>query len=137
MFELHHYFPGDENAMWLISSVAGLWIAPFVFLGGASEIMAAVGIAVAGAIVMSPVGIAMDFLHVRKLIWVILFPVCALIIFCAALMSYPSIERAINKNGSIWVYIFFSINIGIYISIILSIILTLIIKLSKRKRDDE
>lgn len=132
----HHYYPGDENAMWIISSLAGLWIAPFVFFSSTSKEMAPVVIAFAGAIVMLPIGILMDFLHVRKLIWAIIFSVCTLIIFCLTLMSYPSLERAINKNGSIWAYIFFSINIGIYISIILSIILALIFKLSKSKRED-
>lgn len=133
---LHHYYPGDENGMWLLSSAAGLWIAPVAFLGGASKAAIAVGIAVAGALVMAPIGYAMDFFHVRKLLWAILFPICALTVFVAAIMSYPSIERAVSKNGSWWAYILFSINIGIYISIILSAILTLIIRLSRvRSRD--
>jgi len=128
---LHHYYPGDENAMWLLSSIAGMWIAPFAFLGGASKAAIAAGIAVAGALVIAPIGFAMDFFHIRKLLWVILFLTCSLTVFVAAIMSFPSIERAINKNGSMWAYILFSINIGIYISIILSAVLTVIVKISR------
>ena len=118
--------------------LAGIWIAPFAFLfaslGDVSKETAAAFIAVAGAIVMLPIGIAMDFLRVHKLLWAILFLICALTLFIAAIMSYPSIERAISKNGSWWAYILFSINIGIYISIILSVIITLILRISRVRR---
>ncbi len=132
----HHYYPGDENAMWLLSSAAGLWIAPFAFLGGASKAIIAASIAVAGALVMAVTGFAMDRFCISKLLWSILFPICALTIFVVAIMSYPSIERAISKNGSWWAYILFSINIGIYISIILSAILTLIVRVSRVRSED-
>ena len=69
----HHYCPGDENAMWLLSSVAGLWVAPFAFLAGASKAAIAASIAIAGALVMAPIGFAMDSFHIRKLLWAILF----------------------------------------------------------------
>ncbi len=133
----HHYYPGDEKGMWLLSSVAGLWVAPFVFISGASDTAAAAGITVAGVIVLVPIGFAMDIFHVRRLFWVILFPVCSLAVLVAAIMSFPSIERAISKNGSWWAYIFFSINIGIYLSIILSSILTLTVKLLKFRSKDK
>lgn len=63
---IHHSYPGDENAMWLISSVAGLWIAPLVFFAHASKVMIAVYIAIAGAMVMGGVGFVMDLFGVRK-----------------------------------------------------------------------
>jgi hypothetical protein len=121
---VHHSYPGDENAMWLLSSTAGLWVTPFAFLGGASKAVIALYVAVAGAAVMSVIGFAMDRFHIRKALWIVLFLMGALAIFGAAIMSYPSIEWAINKNGSWWAYILFSINIGIYLSIILSAMLT-------------
>ena len=127
----HHYYPGDENGMWLLSSMAGMWIAPFAFLGEVSKATAAGGIAVAGALVMLPIGLAMDFSHVHKLLWVIIFLACSLAVFAAAILSFPSIQRAINKNGSMWAYVFFSINIGIYLSIILSAFVTVIVKIAK------
>jgi membrane protein implicated in regulation of membrane protease activity len=68
---------------------------------------------------------------VRKLLWVIIFVVCSLAIFATGIFSFPSIQRAINKNGSIWAYVFFSINIGIYLSIIISVIVTVIVRITK------
>jgi hypothetical protein len=132
----HHYYPGDENGMWLISSAAGLWAAPFVFLGGASKPVIAGSIAAAGAVVMAGIGLAIDRLGVSKLLWAIVFPVCAIIVFAAAVMSYPSIERALSKNGSWWAYVLFSVNIGIYASIFLCVILTLIIRASRMASRD-
>ncbi|MGD2094355.1 MAG: hypothetical protein PVH77_05035 [Phycisphaerales bacterium] len=134
---LHHYYPGDENGMWLISSIAGLWIAPFAFLGEVSKEAAAGGIAVAGALVMLAIGIAMDFFRVRKLLWTIIFVICSLAVFAAAIFSFPSIQRAISKHGSIWAYVFFSINIGIYISIILSAIATVIARITKYVQNNQ
>ncbi|UCG57011.1 MAG: hypothetical protein JSU70_19365 [Phycisphaerales bacterium] len=120
---VHHSYPGDENAMWLLSSAAGLWIAPFAFLGSASKAAIALFIAFAGAVVMSAIGFVMDRFHISRALWITLFLMSALAIFGAAILSYPSIERAISKNGSWWAYILFSINIGVYVSIILSVIL--------------
>jgi hypothetical protein len=130
---VHHDYPGDENAMWLLSSAAGLWLAPVAFAGGASKDMIAVAIALAGALVMGAVGFGMDWLRVRKLLWSILFLACASAILGAAIMSYPSIERAISKNGSWWAYILFSVNIGIYISVVLSAFITLAARIVKHR----
>ncbi|MFH1716011.1 MAG: hypothetical protein ABIF19_01560 [Planctomycetota bacterium] len=130
----HHNYPGDENAMWLISSAAGSWLAPFAFVAGASKQAVALAIALAGALVIGAAGFAMDWFRVRKLLWAILFVFCSSAIFVTAIMSYPSIERAISKNGSLWAYILFSINIGIYASIILSVCATLIVRVARRKR---
>ena len=129
---VHHNYPGDENAMWLLSSVAGLWLAPVAFVGGASKDVIAIAIALAGALVMGAVGFGMDYLRVRKLLWAILFFACASAIMGAAIMSYPSVERAISKNGSWWAYILFSVNIGIYISVVLSAFVTLTARILKR-----
>lgn len=134
---LHHYYPGDENAMWIVSSIAGMWIAPFAFLGKVSKSTAAGGLAVAGALVMLLIGIAMDFFRVRKRLWAIIFVICSLAVFAVAIFSFPSIERAINKNGSIWAYVFFSINIGIYLSIILSAIVTIIARITKYSKKNQ
>jgi len=129
---VHHNYPGDENAMWLLSSVAGLWLAPVAFVGGASKEVIALAIALAGALVMGAIGFAMDCFRIRKLLWAILFLTCASVVLGVAIMSYPSIERAISKNGSWWAYILFSVNIGIYISVVLSAFVTLTARILKR-----
>lgn len=129
---VHHNYPGDENAMWLLSSAAGLWLAPVAFVGGASKDVIAIAIALAGSLVMGAAGFGMDYLRVRKLFWAILFLACTPAIMGAAIMSYPSIERAIGKNGSWWAYILFSVNIGIYVSVVLSAFVTLTARILKR-----
>jgi hypothetical protein len=129
---VHHNYPGDENAMWLLSSAAGLWVAPVAFVGGASKDVIAIAIALAGALVMGAIGSALDCLRVRKLLWAILLLICTATVFVVAIMSYPSLERAISKNGSWWAYVLFSVNIGIYVSVLLSAFFTLTARVLKR-----
>ncbi len=128
---LHSQYPGDENAMWIIGSLPGLWIAPFAFLVQDAKSAAPLLIALALAAAMLPVGLAMDFFRIRKTLWAVLFGLFSIAILLLSVLSYPSIERAINKNGSWWAYIFFSINFGVYTSVIISAILTLFSRLVK------
>lgn len=120
----HHYYPGDENALWLVGSAAGWWMAPFVFFGSASKTAAALGIAAAGALVMALVGWGMDRFSVRKRLWGPLYGLCTLSVFAAAVLSYGSIERALAKNGSWWAYILFACLMGMYLSVALSVVAT-------------
>ena len=117
---IHFQFPGDEYGMYGISSIAGLWIAFIVRLGDQHNPMFPVAIALAGAIVMSVIGFLMDRIRIRKTIWAILFVVAALAVFVMSIKSYPTIERALSKNGSWWAYVFFSLNVGLYFSVLLS-----------------
>lgn len=125
---IHHNFPGDENAMWLLGSAPGLWIAPFVFLSSSAKESAPVLIAFALSVVLFVVGLLMDRFCIHKVLWAATFVVCVVAIFAASLLSFPSIDRAISKNGSISCYICFSFNIGLYLSAILSSVLTACIK---------
>ena len=130
----HHYYPGDENALWLVGSAAGWWMAPFVFFGSASKTAAALGIAAAGALVMALAGWGMDRFGVKKGLWAVLFPLCTLGVFAAAVLSYGSIERALAKNGSWWAYILFSCLIGMYLSVVLSAVITAAASVRRRKQ---
>jgi hypothetical protein len=114
--------------MWIISSAPGVWLNPLVFLGKPSKAILPVYIALGLAAFMALIGLAMDRFHIRKTLWIIVFPVCAFIVFALSILSFPSIERALNKNGSWWAYICFSCNIGIYLAIILSCIVTVIVR---------
>ena len=69
---------------------------------------------------MAVIGFLMDRVRIRKTIWAILFVVAALVAFVMSIKSYPTIERALSKNGSWWAYIFFSVNVGLYFGILLS-----------------
>ncbi len=115
-------FPGDEYAMYGISSIAGVWIVFFISLDIIHNPMFPVSIALTGAIVMMILGFLMDLIKIRKAMWKILFPAAVIVIFVISIKAYPTIERALRKNGSWWTYIFFSINMGLYFSILLSFI---------------
>lgn len=129
---LHYHFPGDEYWMYAISSFAGFWIALITKVGDSNNPMFPILIAVAGAIVMAGVGWFMDWMRIWKKLWVIIFAICAIGIFAISILSFPSIERALQKNGSLWAYILFSFNIGMYLSVILAVNLTSIARLWRK-----
>ncbi len=70
-------------------------------------------------------------------LWLITFIVSVVGIFFFAITRYPTIEKALSKNGSWQAYIFASINAGLYLSVIPTIIINSIIKLPKKKKSDE
>lgn len=81
-------------------------------------------IAIALAVVLFIVGLAMDRFHIHKALWGITFSACVVAVFTTSVLSFPSIERAISKNGSISCYVCFSINVGLYLSVIFSAVVT-------------
>jgi hypothetical protein len=123
---VHHSYPGDENALWLLGSAPGLWVAPLVFLGGTAKAMIPLYIALALAAVMLAIGWAMDRFRVGRTLWAVTFPVCAALVLAWSVLSFPSIERALARNGSWWAYILLAVNVGVYLSIIVSALLTAI-----------
>ena len=67
-------------------------------------------------------------------LWFVLYITLAAVALVVMIGSYPSIEKALSKNGSLWAYIFGSLNLGLYASVILSAIITLIVKLVEKKK---
>jgi len=129
---IHYRFPGDEYGMYGISSIVGLWTIFIIKVGDSNNPMFPISIALAGAIVMTGVGWFMDWMRIWKKLWVITFAICAIGVFAISILSFPSIERALQKNGSLWAYILFSINIGVYLSVIFSMSLTSIGRLWRK-----
>jgi len=125
---VHHKYPGDEKALWLLGSAPGLWIAPFAFLGKASKAMASAYVALALAVTMLPVGWVMDRLRVRRALWAATFPICVSIVMAVSVLSLSSVERAIARNGSWWAYILLSVNLGVYLSVIVSVLLAAVVR---------
>lgn len=117
---VHFRFPGDEYAMYTISSIAGSWIAALVNLGDIHNPLFPISIALTGAIVMAGTGYLMDRARIQKAMWASLFLVTAVVVFVMSIKSYPTIERALSKQGSWWAYIFSSLNVGLYVAILLS-----------------
>ncbi|MCU0784840.1 MAG: hypothetical protein MUF81_12520 [Verrucomicrobia bacterium] len=59
-----------------------------------------VSVAAAGALVLALAGGLLAWLRVRKALWTGLFAVSATAILFLMLRSFPSLERALAKNGS-------------------------------------
>ncbi|HUS72500.1 MAG TPA: hypothetical protein VMY06_05485 [Sedimentisphaerales bacterium] len=128
-------FPGDEYAIYAVSSMAGTWAVFLLNIQGDIHKFAFRGtITTTGIIVMLIVGFILAKLRVKLILWFVLYITLAAVILAITISSYPSIEKALSKNGSWWAYIFGSLNLGLYASVILSVIITLIVKLFEKKK---
>lgn len=107
---LSYHRPGDEYGLWAVSSIAAWW--GIWFWEGSVTTNPAPAI-VAGAIVMCLAGWAMDRLRCRWPVVLGLWLVIAAAICVRAVSQYPTIERAMAKNGSWLAYIYASSNLGL------------------------
>lgn len=127
-------FPGDEYGLYAISSMVGTWIVMVVDMPGDIHHPAFwISITVTGAIIMSLAGLVLSLLRAKIKLWLILYIAAAVLFFAVALSGYPSIERALSKNGSLWAYIFSSLNMGLYASVVLCGIVSGIVQIQRRK----
>jgi len=116
----HSYHTGDEHAMYIISCIAGTWIHFFVRLpGDVHDVSFRLLTTVAGAVPFAIAGMLMDLIRSRPSRWAIVFMTAMLLIFATMLRSYPSLQRAISKNGSLWTYILSATVLALYVSVIL------------------
>jgi len=120
---LQHRFPGR---VWFLRRLRdpGIWSLPFVFRS-VSIHNAAPYVALAGAPLVAAVGLAMDRVRVRKALWMVLWGATAVAAFCVVLMSFPSMDRAIRKNGSLLAYVLLAATIGLYGASVFSLVFTL------------
>jgi len=123
-----HRFPGDENALYILSAIPGFWVAPIFMLAHISKEAIPLGVVLAGLPVVVLVGWMLERLGVPKLLWVFLFVSLSVAICHLTVTSYPSIERAIGANGSLWAYRLLGVNLGLYLSVPLSIVATVVIR---------
>lgn len=120
---LHFHEPGDEYAMWAISSMAGAWVlflAPNV--GDIHDVWVRSAVATVGFMVMGGAGWLLYWLNVRVRVWLVLWLVSVVGWMGFMLMQYPSIERALAKNGSWAAYIYAAILMAAYSATLLTLI---------------
>jgi hypothetical protein len=129
---IHFFYPGDEYMVWGYSSIAGTWIFFVTGWGDFHNPLFPVAIAATGAVVMAAVGLLMDRLRVRKVLWGAMFAIAAVVVFVASLKAFPSIEKALSKHGSWMAYICSSINLAIYLSVIASVPVALLERIWKK-----
>ena len=116
------FHPGDEYGLFVTGTIAGSWICAFMQQIGHPRdvlwIIMVVGIAILGLL-----GFGMDKLRVSKRAWGLLFVSSFATILAFSLLQFPSLERAIGKNGSITAYAAWATNMGLYLSIVLALII--------------
>lgn len=120
---LHFRHPGDEYAMYALSSLPGSWVL-LVSRVDIHSLLAPLSVAVTGALVMAVVGCFLAWLKVKKVLWATLFGVFSFAILLLMVGSFGSVERALSKNGSWWAYICSAIELGMYVASVSSVLLT-------------
>jgi hypothetical protein len=128
-----YFHPGDEYAIFVVSSLAGSWVC-FLMpnVGHFRDVLWL--ILLTGAAVLGVLGFLMDRLRMSLRLWGVIFGLCFLAILVLGLMQYPSLDRAIRKNGSITAYAAGACNIGLYFSVILVFIMKAIAASTRRIR---
>lgn len=129
---LHFQYPGDEYAMYFISSVAGSWIFSIFQAGDIHNPLIPLSVAATGAVVIAAAGWLLVRLRVRKALWAGLFAASALVILWLMLHSFPNLERALRKNGSWWAYVCSAVQLGMYTATVLSAAVVGITRLCRR-----
>lgn len=110
----HH--PGDEYGMFGVSMLVSVWIVLMLNFGHLSQVYLL--LIAAGALPMAIFGFLLDRLPVSRRWWAALYIVASVGLFAWGLLSFPSLERAIAKNGSISAYAFCAANLGMYVSVL-------------------
>lgn len=129
---LQHRFPGDEYGLYAVGSIAGVWILFFVPDGDVNSVLFPLRIALAGMAVMAFAGLILDLLKAHRIAFWCLWVVGVVALFLIDILSYPSLERAIAKNGSLWAYLLAAANLSLYASGLLVLAGALLMKLWRR-----
>lgn len=103
---------GDEYGSFFSGSLAGLWIIAIVGSAGSTGRSAAL-VVIAGAGTLAVAGWLLDKLRAPFIPWSVLSLVTAAGLFTWWLGSFPTLERALAKNGSLEAYILPALNLGL------------------------
>ncbi|MGH7139730.1 MAG: hypothetical protein ACREHD_28655, partial [Pirellulales bacterium] len=107
------YYPGDEyGGFFLGGALPGLWIIAIVGSMGNVQHTAVLVVA-AGAVTVAVAGWLLDKLRAPFVPWALLSLVSAAGLFAWSLSHFPTIERALAKNGSYEAYVLPALNVGL------------------------
>lgn len=122
-----YWHPGDEYGLWAVSCIAGTWVLMAIaWLGiGVGDIHALwvpASVLAAGGAVMALAGLGLDRLRVRKRLWALVYVILSAKVLAWLVWSYPSIEKALSKNGSWTAYLSASSNAGLTLAVALCLV---------------
>jgi hypothetical protein len=110
---VNFHYPGDEYGLWGLGSLAGLWMLWPVswFRSSGAAIEAVPPVVGAGVITMAALGWMMDKFRCPLLPFLAVWFASTATLVHYALAEFPSYERAMMKNGSLWAYLLSSLNL--------------------------
>ena len=129
---LQYRFPGDEYGLYAVGSAVGTWIYFLVPPGDVNRLLFPLIPAVTGVAVMAVAGWVLDWLRGRRLVFWITWIVSVTALFLFMIFSYPSLDKAISKNGSLWAYLLAAVNMGVYAAGGFTLLAALLTKIWKR-----
>lgn len=120
----NYYYPGDEYGGFYVGSMAGLWIAIIADIAGAiaTPQQGAVLVVTAGATTVAIAGWLLDKLRAPFIAWSVVFSIVATSLFAWSFGSFPSVERALAKNGSYEAYILPAMNLGLTFATLVTLV---------------
>lgn len=125
--------PGDEYGGFFGGSLAGLWIIAAVRSQGSVQ-CTAVFVLAAGSLTVAFAGWVLDKLKAPFLPWACLFFMTAAALFTRWFGSFPTVERALAKNGSYEAYLLPSLNLGLTLATLVILVSTGLYRLWRRLR---
>ena len=108
--------PGDEYGLLGVSMLVSIWLVILIHSNNLSQ--AILPLIAAGAVPMAVFGFLLDRLPVSRRLWAAVYIVASVALFAWGLSSFPSLEKAIAKNGSISAYAYCATNLGMYVSVL-------------------
>lgn len=113
-------YPGDEFLLFtLTAGLPGAWIT--LLLGPINPSEGLPILIAAGLATIFLAGWLMDGLRVWKSIWLFLFTGGAILLVLGMLSDFPTYERAVAKNGSLFAYLAAATNLSLYLASLLCI----------------
>lgn len=118
----NYFYCGDEYGGFVTGSLAGLWILPFISATSPASMLPPV--ILAGTATLAVAGSLLDWLRLRWGIWLLIWFSAATFLFVKWFGSFPSVERALAKNGSYETYVLTSINFGLTVATVIGIVVS-------------
>ncbi len=116
------FYSGDEHALFAYGSLAGTWIC-FLYEFNTLE-QALIPVLAIGAVILALIGFLLDWLRVKKRLWLFVFVLIAVLLFLCQFSMYGSIERIRGKHGYVLGLVIVACNWGIYGAIMFSVSVT-------------